>query len=59
MRRRLARKIYFPKDVVPAYRSTTIDRAFHRLRLGNPAKWRRLSGVLLARQHQWLNPPPT
>ncbi len=39
MRKRLARKIYFPKDVGLAYRSTTTNRAFHRLRLGNTKKW--------------------
>jgi hypothetical protein len=39
MRKRLARKIYFPRDVGLAYRSTTLGRAFHRLRLGNASKW--------------------
>jgi hypothetical protein len=42
MRLRIARKIYFPSDVGNVYRETTIDRARHRLRLGNPSKWRRL-----------------
>lgn len=41
MRKRIARKIYYPSDVGLAYRQTTYSRAFHRLRLGDHAKWRR------------------
>jgi hypothetical protein len=43
MRLRLARKIYFPKDVGLVYPETTLNRAFRRLRLGNPNKWYRWS----------------
>ncbi len=52
MRKRLARKIYFPSDVGLAYRATTMDRAFRRLRMGNRSKWRLWSEVKKERENE-------
>lgn len=49
MRKRIARKIYFPRDVGNVYTTRTLDRAFHRLRMGNQSKWRRWSDWRLER----------
>jgi hypothetical protein len=43
VRLRVARKIYFPRDVGNVYNSRTLARAYHRLRMGNNAKWHRWS----------------